>query len=52
MGKMTKTPFTGHPEWAGELLEKIHSDVCGPMSTAARGGYFYFVTFTNDLSRY
>jgi transposase InsO family protein len=22
------------------------------MSTAARGGYFYFVTFTDDLSRY
>ncbi|XP_073351822.1 uncharacterized protein [Aegilops tauschii subsp. strangulata] len=51
MGKMTKTPFTGHPERAGELLEIIHSDVCGPMSTAARGGYFYFVTFTDDVSR-
>ena len=52
MGKMTKTPFTGHPERAGELLEIIHSDVCGPMNTGARGGYFYFVTFTDDLSRY
>jgi transposase InsO family protein len=52
MGKMTKTPFTGHPERAGELLEIIHSDVCGPMNTAAGGGYFYFVTFTDDLSRY
>ena len=52
MGKMTKTPFTGHPERAAELLEIIHSDVCGPMSTSARGGYFYFVTFTDDLSRY
>ena len=49
---MTKTPFTGHPERAGELLEIIHSDVCGPMNTGARGGYFYFVTFTDDLSRY
>src|SRR6266536_3387448 len=52
MGKMTKTPFTGHPERASELLEIIHSDICGPMSTVARGGYFYFVTFNNDLSRY
>jgi len=52
MGKMTKTPFTGHPERASELLEIIHSDVCGPMSTVARGGYFYFVTLTDDLSRY
>ena len=35
-----------------ERLELIHSDVCGPMSTTARGGYQYFVTFTDDLSRY
>ena len=34
------------------MLELIHSDVCGPMSTAARGGFQYFVTFTDDLSRY
>ena len=34
------------------MLELIHSDVCGPMSTTARGGYQYFVTFTDDLSRY
>ena len=52
MGQMIKMPFMGHHERAGELLEIIHSDVCGPMSTAARGGYFYFVTFTDDLSRY
>ena len=26
--------------------------MCGPMSTIARGGYQYFVTFTDDLSRY
>ena len=51
MGKMTKTPFTGHPKRAGELLEIIHSDVCGPMSAAARGGYFCFVTFIDNLSR-
>ena len=30
----------------------VHSDVCGPMSSSARGGYFYFITFTDDLSRY
>ena len=52
MGKMTKTTFTGHPERAGELLEIIHSHVCGPMNSPARGGYFYFMTFTDDLSRY
>ena len=50
MGKMTKTPFTGHPEWVQELLDITHSDVCGPMSVPAHGGYLYLVTFTDDLS--
>ena len=27
-------------------------DVCGPMSTQAKGGYEYFITFTNDYLRY
>ena len=39
-------------ERVSELLELIHSDVCEPMSTTAIGGYQYFVTFTDDLSRY
>ena len=33
-------------------MEIIHTDVCGPMSVEARGGYRYFLTFTYDLSRY
>src|SRR5688572_29412961 len=52
LGKMTKTPFTGFPERAVDLLELVHSDVCGPMSTTARGGFQYFITFTDDFSRY
>ena len=52
LGKMTKTPFTGFPERASDLLELIHTDVCGPMSSTARGGFQYFITFTDDLSRY
>ena len=52
MGKLTRTPFTGHVERATDLLEIIHSDVCGPMSVTAHDGYLYFVTFTDDLSRY
>ena len=34
------------------MLELVHTDVCGPMSTQAKGGYEYFITFTNDYSRY
>ena len=52
MGKMTKTPFSGTIERTNDLLEIIHTDVCGPMSVEARGGYRYFLTFTDDLSRY
>ena len=52
VGKMTKTPFNGFMERASDLLGVIHTDVCGPMSVSTRNGYRYFVTFTDDLSRY
>ena len=49
---MTKLPFIGKGERAKELLELIHSDVCGPMTTLAREGFFYFIIFIDDYSRY
>ena len=49
--KMTNTPFSGTMERATDLLEIIHTDVCGPMSVEARSGYCYFLTFTDDLSK-
>ena len=52
MGKMTKAPFTGRGERASDLLGLIHSDVCGPMSSHARRGFGYFITFTDDFGRY
>ena len=52
LGKMTKTLFFETMERATTLLEIIHIDVCRPMSIKARGGYRYFPTFTDDLSRY
>ena len=52
MGKMTKTPFFGTMERATDLLEIIHTDVCGPMSVDARGGYRCFHALTDDFSRY
>ena len=44
MVKMAKTPFFGTMERASDLLEIIHTDVCGPTSVEARGGYRYFLT--------
>ena len=52
LGKMTKTPFIGKGERSTELLSLIHTDVCGPMSTQGRNGFSYFLTFTDDHSRY
>ena len=39
-------------EPASDVLDLVHTDVCGPMSTSARRGYYYFITFIDDLSRY
>jgi hypothetical protein len=50
--KMTKAPFTGQSERASDLLGPVHTNVCGPMSYVARGGFQYFITFTDDFSRY
>ena len=51
-GKMTKRPFNAKDRRAQDLLELVHLDVCGPMSTQVRGGYEYFITFTDDYSRF
>ena len=39
-------------ERATDLLEIIHTDVCGPMNIEARGRYHYFLIFTDDLRIY
>ena len=36
----------------GDLLELVHSDVCGKISDKSIGGPQYFLTFTDDKSRY
>ncbi|KAL0451476.1 UNVERIFIED_CONTAM: Transposon Ty2-B Gag-Pol polyprotein [Sesamum latifolium] len=51
-GKMTKKPFVGQSAIANGLLDLVHTDVCGPLSIPARGGFSYFITFTDDHSRY
>ena len=51
-GKMTKQPFNGTFERAKDLLGIIHSDVCGPFKPMTRNGERYFITFTDDYSRF
>ena len=45
-----------NPKSLGEIrstrkLEKVHSDVCGPMQTASSSGKKYMVTFVDDFTR-
>nr|GFC31584.1 retrotransposon protein, putative, Ty1-copia subclass [Tanacetum cinerariifolium] len=35
-----------------DLLGLIHTDVCGPFKIMSRQGASYFITFTDDFSRY
>nr|GEY00559.1 hypothetical protein [Tanacetum cinerariifolium] len=51
-GKMARKPFTHAGERANDLLGLIHGDVCGPFRTTSRKGANYYVTFTNNFSRY
>ena len=52
MEKMTKTSFTGYGGRASDILDLVHTDMCGPMLTQARGGCSYFITFIDDRSKF
>ncbi|UYV81409.1 hypothetical protein LAZ67_20001109 [Cordylochernes scorpioides] len=52
-GKLTETPFPKKTEYrATETLQLVHSDICGPLPTNSLSGKRYFITFTDDYSRY
>nr|GEY50292.1 retrotransposon protein, putative, Ty1-copia subclass [Tanacetum cinerariifolium] len=51
-GKMARKPYSHQVERAKDLLGPIHIDVCGPFKIMSRQGAYYFVTFTDDYSRY
>ncbi|GKE07269.1 retrotransposon protein, putative, ty1-copia subclass [Tanacetum coccineum] len=51
-GKMTRKSFPHHLERATDLLEIIHTDVCGPLRHVSRQDASYFITFTDDYSCY
>ena len=52
LGKMTKSPFIGTCERGDNVLGLVHTDVCGPFRSPTRDGRHYYVTFTDDFSRY
>jgi hypothetical protein len=50
-GKNIKNPFLKRDNKAEGILELIHSNVCGPMSSTSISGYVYYVSFIDDYSR-
>ncbi|MCP3667059.1 MAG: DDE-type integrase/transposase/recombinase [Gammaproteobacteria bacterium] len=51
LGKQHRLPFPKQGSRAKDLLEIIHSDVCGPMENVSMGGARFFITFIDDYSR-
>lgn len=52
-GKMTRKPFPKKSyNNTKEILELIHSDVCGPMQTKTPSNNRYVLTLIDDYSRY
>lgn len=50
-GKQTRASFNHTGNRAMNLLDVVHSDVCGPMENASIGGTGIFLTFIDDCSR-
>nr|GEZ44391.1 zinc finger, CCHC-type [Tanacetum cinerariifolium] len=50
--KMTRKPFSHKTEKVKDVLGLIHTDVCGPLRHVSKKGASYFITFTDDYSRY
>jgi hypothetical protein len=50
-GKLTRKAFHNRDTSSITLLEKISSDVCGPMQTQAYDGSRYFLTIVDHYSR-
>ena len=52
-GKHHRSPFpVGGGKLADELLDLVHSDVCGKLNAKSVGGAEYFLTFVDDKTRY
>jgi len=51
-GKLTRKPFPKISERKTEILDIVHTDLCGPMRTESNGKSKYFFTFIDDSSRW
>ena len=51
-GKQAKKPFSGTRCRATKPLERVHSDLCGPISPTAYNGVRYILTFIDDFTHF
>ena len=51
IGKNTRKSFFSSKSRANDILELVHSDICGPMSCPSLSGFLYYVIFIDDLSK-
>lgn len=51
VGKMTRLPFPHDGNRACEILQLVHSDICGPFEVESLGGARYLLIFIDDYSR-
>jgi hypothetical protein len=51
LGKNIKKAFPSSDNRAQGILDVVHFDVCGPMSSPSLSGCLYYVIFIDDYSR-
>jgi len=52
-GKQRRLSFTKKASYrAGDTLELVHGDLCGPITSATHGGRRYFLLLVDDCSRF
>jgi len=50
-GKKTRGPFPSRENKTNDMLQLIHSGICGPILIHSIGGHLYYITFIDDFSR-
>ncbi|WVZ71925.1 hypothetical protein U9M48_020454 [Paspalum notatum var. saurae] len=52
-GKQRRSPFAKKAKYrAGDRLELVHGDLCGPISPTTHGGRKYFLLLVDDTTRF
>ena len=53
LGNMHRDEFPSNPDKKKrDVLDLVHTDICGPMQTRSLGGAYYFLLFTDDCTRF